>query len=143
LKEIDRVHYIVRAIETDCHAVPYGSFKLTQAHEVQRNEAFKGLTREEAFKIEFYSHFRNVQSREKKEGLEKDDAIFQRNFLDDIAQDKPNGAWSIVKDTSGQVAILRNHLWPGYIGYHKVGTSTFGSVYIGEGLKNAELPFML
>jgi hypothetical protein len=29
LKEIDRLLYVVRAIENDCSAVPYGAFKLT------------------------------------------------------------------------------------------------------------------
>jgi hypothetical protein len=36
-----------------------------------------------------------VQSKEKKEGIEKDDAIFKRNFLDDLIDDKPSGCWSI------------------------------------------------
>ena len=44
LKEIDRVHYIVRAIENDCQIIPAGAFKLTTAHEVSRNESFRGLT---------------------------------------------------------------------------------------------------
>ena len=44
LKEIDRVHYIVRAIENDCQIVPSGAFKLTTSHEVARNESFKGLS---------------------------------------------------------------------------------------------------
>lgn len=61
LKEIDRVHYIVRAIENDCHVVPHGSFKLTTSHEVCRNEAFRGLGIEDAFQLQSYSHFRNVQ----------------------------------------------------------------------------------
>jgi radial spoke head protein 9 len=60
LKEVDRVHYIVRAIENDCHITPQGAFKLTIAHEVARNEAFKGLPVSEAFKLSSYSHFRNV-----------------------------------------------------------------------------------
>lgn len=60
LKEIDRVHYIVRAIENDCHIAPQGAFKLTTAHEVARNEAFKGLAISEAFKLSSYSHFRHV-----------------------------------------------------------------------------------
>lgn len=60
LKEIDRVHYIVRAIENDCHVVPQGAFKLTNSHEVSRNEAFRGLSQEEAFRLNSYSHFRNV-----------------------------------------------------------------------------------
>jgi radial spoke head protein 9 len=34
LKEVDRVHYLVRAIENDCHVVPQGSFRLTTTHEV-------------------------------------------------------------------------------------------------------------
>lgn len=60
LKEIDRIHYIVRAIENDCHVVPQGAFKLTPNHSVERNEAFRGLKGEEAFSLINYSHFRNV-----------------------------------------------------------------------------------
>lgn len=41
--ELDKLHYFVRSIETDCHIVPQGSYKLTTSHEVHRNEAFKGL----------------------------------------------------------------------------------------------------
>jgi len=66
-----------------------------------------------------------------------------KSFLDDIVIDKPEGQWSVQKDQSGRVAILRNLLWPGFFAYHKAGTKQFGSIYIGEGLKNAELPFML
>ncbi len=143
LKEIDRVHYLVRAIENDCQIVPSGSFKLTIAHEVARNESFKGLSQDQVFQLTSYSHFRNVQQKEKKEGLEKDDAIFQRTFLDDIVVDKPIGQWSVQKDHTGTVAVLRNLLWPGFFAYHKANTKQFGSFYIGEGIKNAELPFML
>ena len=76
LKEIDRVHYHVRAIENDCHIIPQGSMKLTPAHEVERNEAFQGLAANEAYNIKYYSHFRNVQDKVKKDNLEADDAIF-------------------------------------------------------------------
>ena len=76
LKEIDRLHYHVLAIENDCHIIPQGSMKLTPAHEVERNEAFQGLTKETAFDLNNYSHFRNVQDKVKKDNLEADDAIF-------------------------------------------------------------------
>lgn len=66
LKEIDRLHYHVRAIENDCHIVPKGSMKLNHKHEVQRNEAYLGLSAEENFNITSYSHFRNVQNEEKR-----------------------------------------------------------------------------
>lgn len=62
---------------------------------MQPNEAFRGLNKDEAFKLANYSHFRNVQQKEKKDGIEKDDCIFQKNFLDDITTDKPTGCWSI------------------------------------------------
>ena len=44
LKEVDRLHYHVRSIENDCHIVPHGSMRLNERHEVQRSEAFNGLT---------------------------------------------------------------------------------------------------
>lgn len=34
LKEIDRLHYHVRAIENDCHIIPQGSMRLNEKHEV-------------------------------------------------------------------------------------------------------------
>ena len=43
LLEIDRVNYVVHAIENDCQIAPCGAFKMTSKHEVCRNEAFKGL----------------------------------------------------------------------------------------------------
>jgi len=60
LKEIDRVHYHVRAIENDCHIIPYGAMRLNEMHEVQRSEAFNGLPANEAFSLQYYSHFRSV-----------------------------------------------------------------------------------
>ena len=69
--------------------------KLTALHEVHRNEAFNGLADGEYGSLEFYSHFRNCQDPVKRENLEADDAVFQRNFLDDIHADSPVGCWSI------------------------------------------------
>jgi hypothetical protein len=69
--------------------------KLTPQHEVARNEAFLGLTISEIGSLNNYSHFRNVQTSQKKDLLEADDAIFNKNFLDDIHDDKPVGCWSL------------------------------------------------
>ena len=52
--ELDRLAYVVRAIETECQIVPVGAYKLTVEHELDYNESFKGLPLEEALKIDNY-----------------------------------------------------------------------------------------
>jgi radial spoke head protein 9 len=47
--ELERLAYVVGAIEADCQAVPVGSFKMTPLKEVRRNAAFDGLKVEQAF----------------------------------------------------------------------------------------------
>jgi len=141
--EIDRLLYFVLSVETDCHLVPQGAYKLTTKHEVHRNESFTGLKPIEAFSIQFYSHFRNCLQKDKQENLEMDDAIFEKNFLDDAFCDAPRGCWSVQKDSTKRVAVVRNLQYPGYFAFHKANSKVFGSFYCGEGLKNAELPFML
>ena len=76
LVEADRLYYTVLAIENDCSIVPHGSFKLTEKHEVAHNVAFRGLQNEQAFKLENYMHFRNVQDPRKAQSLLMDDAVF-------------------------------------------------------------------
>ena len=117
--------------------------KLTPEHEVHRNEAFLGLPSEECFKLESYSHFRNVQEASKKEALEADDAIFQRNFLEDVIHDQPLGCWTLQKDDSGSIAVIRNNVWQGFTAYHKAGTQDHGCCYVGNGLKSEEFCFMI
>jgi radial spoke head protein 9 len=113
--------------------------RLTENHEVARNCSFKGLNEVDAFNLNKYSHFRNVQTKSKQVALLLDDAVFQRDFLDSLTEDQPKGAWSVQKDSSGRSAIIRNHAWFGFTAYHKSNTSISGCVYIGEGLRNNDL----
>ena len=41
------------------------------------------------------------------------------------------------------LAIIRNHLWKGYTSYHAVGTQQHGGIYVGDGLKNLNMCFMM
>ena len=52
---------MVNVIENDCHILPQGSMKMTSAHEIARNEAFRGLSQAEVCQLTKYSHFRRVQ----------------------------------------------------------------------------------
>lgn len=69
--ELDRLAFVVRAIETDCAALPVGAVKLTPNHEVRTNETFKGLSLQDAKKLENYQHFRNAQTEDKKQFIGK------------------------------------------------------------------------
>jgi len=149
--ELDRLAYIVRRIEKDTHVVPLGSFKLTPIQEIRKNEQFKGpytkynnvgLAKENLDKLGMYQHFRQVETIEKKEMLERNEGVLQTDVFDSLALDKPQGGWA-VQVKSGCLATVRSILWPGYVSYHLGHTGEYWGVYIGDGAMNKDLPFML
>lgn len=144
LKEIDRLYYHVLAIENDCHIVPKGSMKMNVKHELQRNEAYLGLTRETNFDIKSYSHFRQVQDPAKRAVLEEDDTIFSKTFLDEAFNDEstPDGIWSVQTSQCKKYSVIRHNIWRGYTAWSKVNCNDHGSVYVGDGLKNLNFFFM-
>ena len=93
--ELDRLAFVVRAIENDCATVPVGSFKLTPAHELRYDDHFQGLSPCEAYDINNWQHFREPQSDSKKEVISMEEAVFFKKFLDDLQDDKPRGCWSL------------------------------------------------
>jgi radial spoke head protein 9 len=141
--ELDRLAFTVFAIENDCQVVPIGSIKLTPLHEVRKNEAFKGLTHDDALVETSYLHFRSSQTKDKKDLNQKDDAIFRPDFVESIADDAIKGSWSVQQDTTKSAVSIKSLLWPGYVAFHKLKSKVFGGVYIGDGIKNVDLPFML
>ena len=142
LTEIDRLKYLVLAIENDCQCSPVGAFKMTAQHQLRRNEAFKGLTCDESLSLGNFSHFRNVQDGRTRKKLDEPSVSFNKKFLESIGKDKPSGCWNFQHDLTKDVVLGRSLLWPGFHFYHVHNQNKFGSVYIGDGLKNLELQFM-
>ena len=71
-----------------------------------------------------------------------DSAVFNLNFLDEASASLHRGVWSVAKgSTRGNIAVIRNHEWPGYTAYHRCDSKVFGTVYMGDGLRNNELNF--
>ena len=143
LTELDRLAATVREVDRSCCAVPRGSMKFTPLNQVKFNEAFRGQSRTDAFKLSGWVHFRPVENKKQKDLIARQEAIFASDFLDDVSDDKPNFSWSIIKDTTGAVSTLRSQLWPGYYSFQRCNTPIYGSVYIGDGIRNIDLPFML
>ena len=142
-KEINRLSFVVKAIENDNHLVPEGAYKLNSIHEVRRNQNFNGLHMVDLINPKKYLHFRNAQLSDAKNVLKKVDAVYYSNFLDSIESDTPLGVWSMQIDNTGTKAQIKSFLWPGYAAYHIASTNKHSGVYIGNGIKNKDLAFML
>lgn len=64
--------------------------------------------------------------------------------MDNAALQKPEQCWTIQKDEINQaIVVLRNRLWPGFTAYARANTPIFGSLYVGSGIKQVDLPFMI
>lgn len=85
--ELDRLSFIIRIIDYETSIFPQGAFKLIPIHELRRNENFKGLKMEELKNITKYSHFRKPTQLDKIMNIEKEEAIFRTDILDDLNKD--------------------------------------------------------
>jgi radial spoke head protein 9 len=116
---------------------------MTPGGDLTRNKNFEGLGVAGLKEIKNYGHFRPVELAEKREMIDRGDALNMADFFDPIEKDTPKGSWSLVVDASGTLTCLRSQLWPGYFAYCKANCQAYGGVYIGDGIKHSDLPFML
>ncbi|KAL5008947.1 hypothetical protein ScPMuIL_014528 [Solemya velum] len=143
IKEEDRLASVVAEIDEDVCIVPRASFIRTPDGEVIANRSFEGLTVSEAAKLCAYMHFREPNNLKEKSLLHKANLEKSIDFMDVLEDDIPKGSWSLQFERGSGLVTLRSLLWLGYVFYHIPGTRKFGSVYVGTGEKNMDLPFML
>ena len=110
---------------------------------MRRNEAFRGLSQDEGLRLENYLHFRNVQDEAKRAELDLPTAPFNARFLESADLDQPRGCWSLQLDERRESVMVRSLQWTGYQFYHKLNTEKFGAIYVGDGLKNLEIHFIV
>ena len=63
--ELDRLAFVVRAIEIECACVPNQSIKMNQKHLIVYNQFFKGNKYTDTLKRDNWMHFRQPLSLEK------------------------------------------------------------------------------
>ena len=102
-RELDRLAFVVRAIEVECSCVPLGSLKMTIHHQLRYNDRFSGLDSSAALSMNNWLHFRQPISSTKRTAIEAAEVVFQNNFLDDISADLPKNCWSLQLDISGEL----------------------------------------
>jgi|SRR6218665_406522 len=143
VKEEDRLSAVVAEIDHDALLVPRGAYILAPTGAVRENRFFQGLSTLEAGKLDSYCHFRPAERLLEKTMLQRADLERTLDFLDTAADDLPAGTWSVQQERGGAVVLIKSLLWPGYAFFHVPGSRHFGSLYMGEGRLNIDLPFML
>lgn len=131
LTEVERLSAVVRAIDSDCFIVPIGAFYMAATGEICRNLEFRGLTAEQARKLESYGLFRDAQQESTLLRIRKAGLSNNFEFLDTIVSTRPGESsfrlgceydsfslisetWSLQTDDSQLNVRLRSLLWPGY-----------------------------
>ncbi|KAI8422863.1 hypothetical protein MSG28_006603 [Choristoneura fumiferana] len=107
------------------------------------NPNFYGLTGSEAKQLKSYLHIRPSQQRWNSNLLSRQDYNYSMDFLDSIDQDIPSGCWNLSLEQGGSVAYLKSLYWPGMTYFHKARTPDCGFLYVGNGRKNLDVPFLL
>ncbi|CRG97727.1 conserved Plasmodium protein, unknown function [Plasmodium gallinaceum] len=139
--ELERLSYIVRKIDEEAFIIPYNSVKITNNLEVKFSN-FSGLNILDALKLTSWVHFRYPKNLTY-DKIKNYDTFFLNNFLDSIESDNPTNMWNIkINEELSKISII-NHLYPGYIFYHILNTPFYASLYIGNGISNYDLPFLL
>jgi len=143
LTEEERVAYTVAAIENCTAVVPKGAYALTANNRVVVNSAFKGFSSGSAKQLSSYVQFRAPQDHKTITKTRCRGSTNTTDFLDGIANAKPNGVWSVQTDSSGSKVTIRNLQWLGYEFHTTVGSSFFDGAYFGDGTINQDVALML
>lgn len=141
--EEKRLSALVATIDGDVAVAPRGAYSRSPTGKVELNPSFEGLSLADAKKLKSYFHLRTPLHQVKKTLAEQAALDKSVDFLDSLADDIPEGSWSVQLERGSSVVVLRSLLWPGLVAYHVPGTRKFGYVYSGAASKNLDLAFML
>uniref|UniRef100_A0A3P9LPC2 Radial spoke head protein 9 homolog n=1 Tax=Oryzias latipes TaxID=8090 RepID=A0A3P9LPC2_ORYLA len=141
--EEKRLAVTVHHIDEEASVVPRGAFIQSLRGLVQTNRSFGGLSESEARRLENFMHFRKPKTLQKKPIPVKAEWAPAIDFLDVLSEDIPKGSWSLQFECARRVCVLRSLLWLGLTFYHVPMTPQHGYIYMGLGMKNLDLPFML
>lgn len=143
VKEEKRLAAVVHTIDKEVSVVPRGAFIKSPHGLVQTNRSFEGLSFSETNKLSSFFHFTEPQKLKMKSILEMADLDPTIDFLDPLIEDIPKGSWSLQFERGSSVCVIRSLLWLGLTFFHVPMTPQHGYIYMGDGLKNLDLPFML
>ncbi|EFC38844.1 predicted protein [Naegleria gruberi] len=145
ITEEKRLTWAVKMIDQDGSVVPRGAFVVKKDDEqvIVKNQTFFGMDKYQASKLYNFVHLRTPIHKTWENIVAQQYIDKSLDFADPVDDDIPYGCWSVQYEEIINTVVGRSLLWPGYVFYHKIQTPFYGGFYIGNGLKNVDLCFML
>ncbi|KAK0179251.1 hypothetical protein PV327_008057 [Microctonus hyperodae] len=144
LKEEDRLAVTIDMINKQTMVIPRGSLLRCQEGDIVENPAFSGcLNLRESVQLKSYLHARLPQAKCNDNLLKIYDYNYCLDFLDSIYADIPEKSWNLQLLSKNNTIILQNLCWPGMTFYHITNSPYYGSIYVGNGKRNFNVPFMV
>ncbi|KAK9533413.1 hypothetical protein VZT92_008532 [Zoarces viviparus] len=140
--EESRLAVMIHQIDEEVSVVPRGAIVRNPLDLIQINRSFGGLSYSEARRLDNFLHFSKAKN-PKKTVLEVGVVNQTIDFPDVLMDDIPKGSWSLPLECASNVWVLRSQLWPGLTLFHVPMAPQYRYVYIGDGKKDLDLPFML
>jgi radial spoke head protein 9 len=144
MKEEDRLACVVHLITEEAALVPRGAFYKRTDQEITMNPLFRGLTCTDAQSFTNYQLFRAPRNRYNYNLLKRQHYNYATDFFDTLDDVLPvNKSFAIRLDRNKEVVFLKSLHWPGMNFFHKCSTAVHGFRYMGDGIKNMDLLFMI
>ncbi|XP_029452600.1 radial spoke head protein 9 homolog [Rhinatrema bivittatum] len=143
IKEEARLVGTIGRIDKEVAVIPRGALIKDPHGKILVNRSFQGLAVTEAKKLSNYFHFSDSLTLQTRTLIEKADLDPAMDFLTSLETDIPRGSWCIQFERGNSILVLRSLLWPGLTFYHIPMTPHHGFIYVGNGQRNIDLPFML
>lgn len=141
LTEEKYLAYVLSTIKQESEIMPRGFLLKSPNCGIIHNKYYKGLSFHDSQNLASYVHYRRPKSKWNTNLLTRDDFNYAVDFLDTIDRDIPKGHWSLHTDNDKKTVCLQSLLWPGTFFYAKINSGEFCWFYIGDGIRNMDLPF--
>lgn len=144
MKEEDRLASTVRMISSECAVIPRGALSLRQDGSITFSSYFQGLNHMEASDINSYQLLRQPKATYTENLIKRPDYNYSTDIFDTIGSILPEGqSFSVNIDSDSGFSVVKSMYWPGMVFFHKLNMNAHGFCYIGNGLRNHDLLFML
>ena len=140
VREALRLAAFVQSCSESCAVIPRGAYVRNELGNVVQSKAFHGLDEEHAGKLTSYFHKRPLPATS---AMEKQHLNPTVDCMPSIQSDIPKGVWRVALDDITGTVFGSSLRFPGAVFYHKPHTQSYGYYYVGDGLENSDLAFML